>query len=112
MPITWCYDVESNQKFCSTGFPLGCYVSPAGKQKDACVISVSHLNAILSQKPLNVYVVACHWFQGMLTAADTYYVFNHVDIVIEYHTSLNTDWGRKAPDDAVRLVRAKLEPRR
>ena len=50
--------------------------------------------------------------QGMLTAADTYYVFNHVEIIIEYHTSLDTDWGLKAPDGAVRLVRAKLEPKR
>ena len=40
MPITWCYDVESNQKYCSTGFPLGCYVTPNLKQKDACVTSV------------------------------------------------------------------------
>ena len=46
----------------------------------------------------------------MLTASDTYYVFNHVDITIEYHTSYDTDWGMKAPD-AVRLVRAKLEPK-
>ena len=49
MPITWCYDVESNQKFCSTGFPLGCYVTPAGKQKDACVISVSLPHCFISK---------------------------------------------------------------
>jgi transmembrane 9 superfamily protein 2/4 len=41
MPITWCYDVENGQKYCSTGFPIGCMVDKDGKQKDACVISVS-----------------------------------------------------------------------
>lgn len=41
MPITWCYDVENNQKYCSRGFPIGCYVTKEGKRKDACVISVS-----------------------------------------------------------------------
>ena len=41
MPVTWCYDVEANQKYCSTGFPIGCYVTEQGKQKDACVINVS-----------------------------------------------------------------------
>lgn len=42
MPITWCYDVENNQKYCSRGFPIGCYVTKEGKRKDTCVISVSH----------------------------------------------------------------------
>ncbi|GFN94405.1 transmembrane 9 superfamily member [Plakobranchus ocellatus] len=40
MPITWCYVVEGNSKFCSTGFPIGCYVTKFGKRKDACVTSV------------------------------------------------------------------------
>lgn len=25
MPVTWCYQVESNRQFCSTGFPMGCF---------------------------------------------------------------------------------------
>lgn len=87
MPVTWCYDVESNQKYCSTGFPVGCYVTEQGKQKDACVTS-SDFN-----KP------------------DTYYLFNHVDIEIEYHDSQGTDWSSTVPEGAVRLVRAKLVPR-
>ncbi|GFR13083.1 transmembrane 9 superfamily member 2, partial [Trichonephila clavata] len=29
MPVTWCYLVEVNQQFCSTGFPMGCYVNSA-----------------------------------------------------------------------------------
>ncbi len=41
MPVTWCYLVEGAQRYCSTGFPIGCYVTKSGKQKDACVTNVS-----------------------------------------------------------------------
>ena len=40
MPVTWCYDVEGDQKYCSPGFPIGCYVTKEGRGKDACVTSV------------------------------------------------------------------------
>ena len=43
MPVTWCYQVDtsdSQKKYCSTGFPVGCYVDSQGTQKDACVIQV------------------------------------------------------------------------
>ena len=44
MPVTWCYQVsttDSHKIYCSTGFPIGCYVDSAGTAKDACVIQVS-----------------------------------------------------------------------
>ena len=90
MPITWCYDVENGQKYCSTGFPIGCMVDKDGKQKDACVISNKY-----SQK-------------------NTYYVFNHVDIIISYHSGKGTDWGQEIGLSGMaggRIVAAKLEPR-
>jgi transmembrane 9 superfamily protein 2/4 len=31
MPVTWCYDTEGANKFCTTGFPMGCYVTPQGQ---------------------------------------------------------------------------------
>lgn len=43
MPVTWCYDVEEEQKFCNPGFPIGCYVTETGLPKDACVVNVSSL---------------------------------------------------------------------
>lgn len=47
MPVTWCYKVEDDQKYCNPGFPIGCLVTMDGRAKDACVISVScHLNHI------------------------------------------------------------------
>lgn len=43
MPVTWCYDVEENQKYCNPGFPIGCLVTTDGRVKDACVINVSSI---------------------------------------------------------------------
>lgn len=48
MPVTWCYDVEDGQKYCNPGFPIGCFVTAAGRVKDACVMSVSvHCTSIV-----------------------------------------------------------------
>ena len=41
MPIAWCYETQSDENFCSPGFPFGCYVDAEGEQHGACVISVS-----------------------------------------------------------------------
>lgn len=87
MPITWCYLVEGNQHFCSTGFPMGCYVNSARQPKDACV-----MNTFFS-KP------------------DTFYVFNHVDITIKYHSGETESWGTTFRDKGGRIVRVKVRPR-
>uniref|UniRef100_A0A672SBD4 Transmembrane 9 superfamily member n=1 Tax=Sinocyclocheilus grahami TaxID=75366 RepID=A0A672SBD4_SINGR len=71
MPVTWCYDVEDNQKFCNPGFPIGCYVTDTGRAKDACVV-----NADFNDK-------------------DTFYIFNHVDITIFYHIVENEAAGAR-----------------
>ncbi|XP_048400735.1 transmembrane 9 superfamily member 2-like isoform X2 [Stegostoma tigrinum] len=81
MPVTWCYDVEDGQKFCNPGFPIGCFVTQDGRPKDACVI-----NSEFNKK-------------------NTYYVFNHVDIIITYHSGKNKEW------EGARLVAAKLVPK-
>lgn len=81
MPVTWCYDVEDNQKYCNPGFPIGCLVTPDGRPKDACVIS-SEFNK-----------------------KNTFYLFNHVDITITYHSGENEGWT------GARLVAATLEPK-
>ncbi|KAJ3588376.1 hypothetical protein NHX12_011969 [Muraenolepis orangiensis] len=81
MPVTWCYDVEDGQKYCNPGFPIGCYVTPQGRAKDACVI-----NADFNKK-------------------HTFYVFNHVDIKITYHSGESEGWR------GARLVAATLEPK-
>ena len=46
MPITWCYKVETGDTYCSTGFPIGCYVTKQGTKKDTCVASVCEIYII------------------------------------------------------------------
>ncbi|EDO38363.1 predicted protein [Nematostella vectensis] len=82
MPVTWCYDVtDEERKYCSTGFPIGCFVTADGQARDACVTSTK------------------------FSTADTHYVFNHVDITITYHSGKGEEWI------GARLLSAKLVPR-
>ncbi|XP_026081414.1 transmembrane 9 superfamily member 2-like isoform X1 [Carassius auratus] len=81
MPVTWCYIVEGDLKVCNPGFPIGCLVNQEGNPKDACVISAE------------------------FNKKNAYYIFNHVDITIFYHSGDETN-GMNA-----RLVAATLEPR-
>uniref|UniRef100_A0A8D0HGJ4 Transmembrane 9 superfamily member n=1 Tax=Sphenodon punctatus TaxID=8508 RepID=A0A8D0HGJ4_SPHPU len=81
MPVTWCYEVEDSQKYCNPGFPIGCFVTPDGRAKDACVI-----NDDFNKK-------------------NTFYLFNHVDITIAYHSGKDENWP------GARLVAARLEPK-
>ena len=88
MPVTWCYPVENGQHYCSTGFPMGCYVDKKGNPKDACVISRDY------------------------SSANHYYVFNHVDITISYHDGKAEDWGKYLNGaTGGRIVSVKLQPR-
>lgn len=41
MPVTFCFINQQNMNVCTTGFPMGCFVTPEGKPKDACVLDVS-----------------------------------------------------------------------
>ncbi|XP_064614807.1 LOW QUALITY PROTEIN: transmembrane 9 superfamily member 2-like [Liolophura sinensis] len=87
MPVTWCYHVEgSTEKYCSTGFPIGCYVTIKGHPRDACVISPEY------------------------SAKDTYYIFNHVDIVIQYNEGKGEDWSSTLISGG-HLISARLHPR-
>ncbi|CAB4000343.1 transmembrane 9 superfamily member 2-like isoform X2 [Paramuricea clavata] len=84
MPVTWCYQVSTTDArniYCSTGFPIGCYVDSAGTAMDTCVIQPK----IYNEK-------------------DTYYIFNHVRITLNYHNGVGEDW------DGARLVSAQLWP--
>ncbi|KAI1301882.1 Transmembrane 9 superfamily member 2 [Halotydeus destructor] len=87
MPVTWCYPVEGGQKYCSVGFPMGCYVDPQGNPRDACV-----MNPMYSKK-------------------DTFYLFNHVDLEITYHSGHNEAWGAAFGDKGGRITSVKVSPR-
>lgn len=85
LPIVWCYLTEDNRRFCSRGFPIGCYVSKSGIQKDVCKLYDQF------KKP------------------DTYYLFNHVDFEISYHDGTTEEWGSAFLEDGGRIVYAQIE---
>jgi len=60
MPITLCYKNSENQEFCSRHFPIGCYITKNGQSKESCNI----------RDGIN----------------DTFYIFNHLDFEITYHS--------------------------
>ncbi|EDV25777.1 uncharacterized protein TRIADDRAFT_23833 [Trichoplax adhaerens] len=89
MPVTWCYPVEGNKRYCSIGFPIGCYVDHDGARKKACV---------LSEK-----------FYGK----NQYFIFNHIDIRITYNDGdqQESSDGKKLKPNGARLLSAKVQLR-
>uniref|UniRef100_A0A914VY30 Transmembrane 9 superfamily member n=2 Tax=Plectus sambesii TaxID=2011161 RepID=A0A914VY30_9BILA len=86
MPVTFCFINQQNMNVCTTGFPMGCYVTPDGKPKDACVLDARYKEA------------------------DNYYLFNHVDIKIEYR-DLSSDPNFLDEPGTGRIIRIKIQPR-
>lgn len=87
MPVTWCYPLEDNHQYCSTGFPMGCYIREnAGSQQD-CVISSSY------------------------SRLKTFYIFNHVDLTITYHSGKGEDWDVGFGNNGGRIISVKVFPR-
>ena len=42
MPVTWCYSTLGGGKpYCTTRFPIGCFVTREGVKDDVCYLSVS-----------------------------------------------------------------------
>ena len=60
MPVALCYQNSEKQEFCTRGFPIGCYVTKSGQAKESCNIRDGK--------------------------NDTFYVFNHLDFEITYHS--------------------------
>ena len=80
IPVTWCYTNIEDQEFCSQGFPIGCYVTKSGQSKESCNIR--------DEKN------------------DTFYVFNHLDFEIIYHSEQDEARGRTF---ASRIVAANVK---
>ncbi|ESN98841.1 hypothetical protein HELRODRAFT_186484 [Helobdella robusta] len=84
MPVAFCYQQsDKDQLYCTPGFPIGCYINEQLLGKNGCEKLIT--------KPVK----------------NTYYLFNHVDFTIDYHAKEN-DWGEKLPNEAGRLVKAKV----
>jgi transmembrane 9 superfamily protein 2/4 len=86
MPVTLCYRNTEGQEFCSRSFPIGCYVTKSGQSKKSCDI----------QNGKN----------------DTFYVFNHLDFEITYHSGQGETWGSAFGEDGGRIIAAKLQVNR
>nr|CAD7206342.1 unnamed protein product [Timema douglasi] len=65
MPVTWCYLQNHDQQYCSTGFPMGCYVRP----HEICIFNVStahsysvpHIHNLNNTSLLYRLVVSIHF---------------------------------------------------
>jgi transmembrane 9 superfamily protein 2/4 len=80
MPVTWCYKIlESDKPFCTTRFPVGCYVTSSGQRHDACFLS-----------------------EKMKEKGATY-LFNNVHLTLSYHDGTSP----KYTDG--RIVRAQVQ---
>ncbi|KAL1457436.1 hypothetical protein WDU94_007669, partial [Cyamophila willieti] len=85
MPVTWCYKTSDGERYCNTGFPMGCYKHP--------------------------YYDFCSSMIGTDFPSETYYMFNHVDIKITYHSGEQEEWGTSFQGNGGRIISVKIEPR-
>lgn len=82
MPVTSCYETEDQHQYCSIGFPMGCY---SKDERDTCYRNVANKNA--------------------------YYIYNHVDLIITYHSGAQEEWGSSFGENGGRIISVKVIPR-
>lgn len=87
MPVTWCYQLEDERQYCSTGFPMGCFSREPRSQLDTCSINVEY------------------------SKGKRYYLFNHVDLTITYHSGAKEEWGSTFKENGGRIISVKVVPR-
>lgn len=108
MPVTWCYQLENNRQFCSTGFPMGCFVRP-------------HADGVIwffndSQwYPFDRFCFVFYQFESCpinpsYNKPGSYYPFNHVDLTITYHSGASEEWGVGFGANGGRIISAKIVP--
>lgn len=88
MPVTWCYPLQNDRQYCSTGFSMGCLVrnSKNPEIEESCALNP------LYNRP------------------GTYYLFNHVDLVITYHSGAKEEWGNAFNQNNGRIISIKVTP--
>lgn len=83
MPVTNCrLDTDLKSQVCTTGFPMGCYVKNG---RNTCSMK--------------------------LDRGDAYYINNHVDLTITYHSGGKEEWASKFHEDSGRIISVKVTPR-
>lgn len=88
MPVTWCYPLQNDRQYCSTGFSMGCLVR---NSKNPEIDESCALNPLYNRP-------------------GTYYIFNHVDLVITYHSGDKEEWGNAFKQNGGRIVSVKVTP--
>lgn len=86
MPVTWCYNVEGDRQYCNIGFPMGCY----------------------SKKSITGYYCS---LSEAFNKPNTYYLVNHVDLIITYHSGKQEEWGSNFGENGGRIISVKVRPR-
>lgn len=86
MPVTWCYLLDDMRHCCVPGFPMGCYVGEKLNPEDICNMNPQY------NKP------------------KTYYIFNHVELLITYHSGMGEEWGNTFGANGGRIVSVKVTP--
>ncbi|XP_050338815.1 transmembrane 9 superfamily member 2 isoform X1 [Bactrocera neohumeralis] len=84
MPVTWCYPLDNDKQYCSTGFPMGCFVRP--DSDEACLVNPNY------------------------NRRGFYYIFNHVDLRITYHSG-QPEEGVGFHGNGGRIISVKVIPR-
>ncbi|XP_050479243.1 transmembrane 9 superfamily member 2 isoform X2 [Bombus huntii] len=87
MPVTWCYQLENERQYCSTGFPMGCFLRDSRSQQDCTV------NDAYNKRE------------------NSYYLYNHVDLTITYHSGVKEEWGSAFKENGGRIISVKVVPR-
>lgn len=86
MPVTWCYPLDNDRQYCSTGFPMGCLVRRHPDGDEGCMVNPSY------------------------NRAGYYYPFNHVDLTITYHSGATEEWGVAFKQNGGRIISVKVVP--
>lgn len=81
MPVTTCFDTKDDRVYCTTGFPMGCYTR---NKRSNCM-------------PEN--------------EQDGFYIYNHVDLTVTYHSGDKEEWGSKFKGNGGRIISVKVVPR-
>lgn len=86
MPITWCYAVDEDRQYCNIGFPMGCYVRNTNGYNNCGLAGENYKLGV-------------------------FYLVNHVDLVVTYHSGEKEEWGSDFGVNGGRIISVKVTPR-
>ncbi|KAK9879735.1 hypothetical protein WA026_006795 [Henosepilachna vigintioctopunctata] len=86
MPVTGCRLGEDlKSQICTTGFPMGCYIRNG---RNTCPIKFDNVEK-----------------------GDAYFINNHVDLFITYHSGGGEEWGTQFNNNGGRIISVKVIPK-